>query len=33
LWVTEQFLPVTFTVEGKIGEEGWVEVEGIGQRR
>ena len=30
VWVTEQLLPVRFEVEGEIGEEGRVAVEGIG---
>jgi RNA 3'-terminal phosphate cyclase (ATP) len=31
-WVIEQFLPVTFTVEGRLGEPGRVQVEAVGFR-
>jgi RNA 3'-terminal phosphate cyclase (ATP) len=30
IWVVEQFLPVEFKVEGKLGEAGSVSVEGVG---
>jgi RNA 3'-terminal phosphate cyclase len=30
VWVVEQFLPVKFQVQGRLGEPGHVRVEGVG---